>query len=101
MNARNLGERELAIGEYAQAYFQKVKSRTDARIRMVARKWHDAKPRYSQLKAGPKEIDSELMFAVDIDTFWGWYMKEGPGFWGDKASLKALKRDNPDMCIYV
>jgi hypothetical protein len=43
----------------------------------------------------------ELAFAVDNHTFWGWYMKEGPGFWGDKSNLRALKRDNPEMSIFV
>jgi hypothetical protein len=99
--AKTLGEREMVIGEYAKAYFQRCRARTDARIRMVARKWHDAKPRYSQLRPAARESEMELSFAVDVDTFWGWYMKEGPGFWSDKSSLKALKRDNPDMCIFV
>jgi hypothetical protein len=98
---RQFGEFELRVGEYAQNYLRRERAGSLPRQRAVARAWHAAKPKWGELRQDVREAEVELKFAVDARTYWRWFQQEGPEFWGQDSNLRALKRDNPEMCIFV
>ena len=41
----------------------------------------------------------ELHMRLDPDVYWYWTQRCGPQVWSDKAFVRALKRDNPQIAL--
>ena len=41
----------------------------------------------------------ECHMRLDADVYFYWAQRYGPQIWHDKAFVKALKRDNPEICV--
>lgn len=84
--------RELREGGILRRYLAREKALTDRDIRRVARREQGVKP-------NPKS-DMELLATVPARLFHRW-RQEDPDFWKDDSNLKRLKRDNPDLPVYI
>lgn len=85
-------EQELKSGGFLAEYFRREKHTGTDRVRAVRQVYGDRK---LKLKS-----EMELQAIVPAREFFRW-RKEDKHFWEDKANLKSLKRDNPDMLIYT
>lgn len=84
--------RELREGGVLKRYLDHERATSPRRQRAVAR-------RMSSFRQNNKS-DLRLVAAVPAREFMRW-KQEDPDFWLDDKNLKSLRRDNPDMCIYV
>ena len=78
-------------GELFQ-YLRREKLRTRERQRAVARQMDGFQQN--------RKSDFKLLAAVPAREFFRWKGQD-PHFWDDNKNLKSLKRDNPDLPIYV
>ena len=92
-------ERELREGGYFSRYVQREKGQLPAQIRRVAQRYHKAKRPWSQLPKAAKEGEWELQYALPARLYFRW-LAQDPDFFNDPANLKALRRDNPELCIF-
>ena len=84
--------KELRHGGYLMDYIRREKATSVTRQRAVSR-------RMQGFKQNAKS-DFELKAAVPAREFFR-LREVDPDFWADDKNLKSLKRDNPDMAIYV
>lgn len=84
--------KELREGGMLFDYLRRERALSARRIRQVARKMHKVQ---RNLKS-----DFELKAAVPAREFFRW-KAEDKDFWRDDKNLKSLKRDNPEMAIFV
>jgi hypothetical protein len=85
-------KQELKTGGELNEYLRREKAQTTARYRAVARK-----------NAGFKQNNrSEIrkVAEVPLRDYFRW-LREDPDFFRDDKNLRSLKRDNPDVCVYV
>jgi len=83
---------ELRTGGELNEYMRREKAQTAARYRAVARK-----------NAGFKQnnkSDIRKVADVPLRDYFRW-LREDPDFFADNKNLRSLKRDNPDVCVYV
>lgn len=92
-------ERELRQGGYFSRYVAKEKGQLPTQIRRVAQRFHNAKRPWSQLPKSAKDGEWELQYALPARLYFRW-LAQDPDFFNDPANLKALRRDNPELCIY-
>ena len=84
--------REMREGGLLHNYIQRERARSKDRIRAVAERFWK---RVQNTKS-----EHRLLAAVPAREFFRW-QQEDPHFWEDDKNLKSLKRDNPDMAIFV
>jgi len=84
--------RATAEGGELHEYVRREKARTTERYRAVARKVHGHQ----------QNNKSELRRLADIPArdYFRW-LREDPDFFNDNKNLKSLKRDNPDVKVYL
>lgn len=84
--------REMKSGGALHEMMRVEKARTAERYRAVARKVHPFQ----------QNNKSELRRVADIPArdYFRW-LKEDPDFFSDNKNLKSLKRDNPDVKVYL
>lgn len=92
-------ERELRTGGYFDRYVRREKAQLPRQIRRVAQQFHGAKRRWKDLPKEAKEGDWELQYAIPARLYFRW-LAQDPDFFRDPANLKALRRDNPELCIF-
>lgn len=92
INMREWFWRELRDGRLVRRMLEREKHQMPQLIREVARREHGT-------KANPKS-DFELLATVPARLYHRW-KKEDPDFWSDDSNLKRLKRDNPDLPVYI
>lgn len=84
--------RELKDGGHLQTYLARERARTAERYRRVARATR-------QFKQNARS-DLRVLAQVPARDFLRW-RKTDPDFWSDNANLRSLRRDNPDVKVYV
>ena len=84
--------RELRDGGYLHTYLARERARTAERYRRVAR----ATSKFKQ----NNRSDMRVLAHVPARDFIRW-RKTDPDFWTDNGNLKSLRRDNPDVKVYV
>lgn len=84
--------RELKDGGYLHEYMRREKALTPQRYRDVARRQHGIKHN--------NKSDIRRRADIPLRDFFRW-QREDPHFFEDDKNLKSLKRDNPDVCVYV
>jgi hypothetical protein len=92
VNMKEYFWRELRDGGIAKQYLEREKATIDQQIRRVAR-------RMCGVRANSKS-DMELLASIPARLFHRW-RQEDPDFWADDSNLKRLKRDNPDLPVYI
>ena len=92
INMREWFWKELRDGRILNKYLSRERARVDHDIRNVARKVHGTRPN--------SRSDMELLATIPARLFHRW-RQEDPDFWKDDANLKRLKRDNPDLPVYI
>lgn len=92
-------ERELRSGGFLQRYVTQEKGRMPSQIRRVAQRWSRAKPKYADRPKAAREGEWELQYALPARLYFRW-LAQDPDFFKDPANLRALRRDNPELCIY-
>jgi hypothetical protein len=85
--------KELRDGGYLQEYIRREKATSVQRQRACARKMQGVQPKR-------KESELELKAAVPAREFFRW-REVDPDFWADDGNLRLLKKDNPDLPIFV
>ena len=83
---------ELREGGFLDTYLKKEKWEGKQRQRAVARRMQGFKQNFKS--------DLELKACIPAREFFRW-KAEDPDFFRDDKNLRSLKRDNPDMPIYV
>ena len=84
--------REMREGGYLQRYLEREKHTATRRVRQAARHMHGFKQN--------NKSDFRLLSCVPMREWLRW-RKVDPNFWDDDKNLKSLKRDNPDLPIFV
>lgn len=84
--------RELREGGYLNHYLKRERHRHKENVRRVAKRYVDYKP-------NPKS-DWQLLAAVPARLYHRW-SKVDRDFWRDDSNLRSLKRDNPELPIFV
>lgn len=84
--------RELKEGGFLNEYLKSEKRRTPAMVRRVARMMHGFQ---QNNKSSVRRIAD-----IPARTYLRW-KEEDPHFFEDNNNLRSLKRDNPDMPIYL
>ena len=92
VNSREWLFRELREGGQLHRYLAREKALTEREIRRTARYAHG-------MRANPKS-DFELLASIPARLYHRWRAVD-PDFWLDDANLKSLKRDNPDLPVYI
>lgn len=85
-------DRELRSGGMLHEYLRVEKAMTE-------RRWRRIKAHYSGHRPNARS-DWKLLAAVPARDFHRW-KREDPDFWRDDANLRSLRRDNPDMPIFI
>jgi len=83
---------ELKTGGELSEYMRVEKARTSERYRAVAKKNEGFKQN--------NRSDVRKVAEVPLRDYFRW-LREDPDFWKDDKNLKSLKRDNPDVCVYL
>lgn len=83
---------ELRTGGELAEYMRIEKARTKERYRAVAKKNWDWKQN--------NRSDIRKVADIPLRDYFRW-IKEDPDFFADNKNLRSLKRDNPDVCVYV
>jgi hypothetical protein len=83
---------ELRTGGELCEYIRREKAQTASRYRAVARKNDGWKQN--------NKSDIRKVADIPIRDYFRW-LKEDPDFFADNKNLRSLKRDNPDVCVYV
>lgn len=83
---------ELRTGGELAEYLRIEKARTTERYRAVAKKNWDWKQN--------NRSDIRKVADIPLRDYFRW-IKEDPDFFADNKNLRSLKRDNPDVCVYV
>ncbi len=84
--------RELRSGGELHEYMRVEKARTTERYRAVAKKNHGFKQN--------NKSDLRKVADIPLRDYFRW-LREDPDFFSDNKNLKSLKRDNPDVCVYI
>ena len=84
--------REMREGGRLHRYLQRERHTSVKRLRRVARHMQNFRQN--------NKSDLRLLAAVPAREFFRW-KQEDPDFWADDKNLKSLRRDNPDVCVYV
>jgi hypothetical protein len=84
--------KEMREGGYLHQYIARERATGRQRIRSVAREMHGFKQN--------SKSDMRLLASVPAREYFRW-KEEDPHFWDDNSNLKSLRRDNPEMAIYV
>lgn len=84
--------KELREGGILHEYLRRERAQGVRRQRAVARRMQGVKRNFKS--------DLNLKAAVPAREFFRW-KAEDKDFWRDDKNLKSLKRDNPDMQIFV
>ena len=84
--------KELREGGMLAEYIRREKATTHRRIRRVARQTQHVKPNFKS--------DVQLKAVVPAREFMRWRHTDRD-FWADDSNLKRLKRDNPEMRIFI
>jgi hypothetical protein len=84
--------RELKDGGRLKAYLNIEKRTMQRRIRTVARAMHGFQQN--------NKSDFRRVATVPGRLYQRW-KAEDPDFFADDKNLKSLKRDNPDVCVYL
>ncbi len=66
---------------------------------MTERRWRRVRALYDRYRQNTRS-DWKLLAAIPGRDFHRW-QKVDPHFWQDDSNLRSLRRDNPDMPIYV
>ncbi len=85
-------ERELREGGHLHEYLRVERAMTE-------RRWRRVRARMQGFRHNPKS-DWKLLAAVPRRDFHRWQQTD-PDFWRDDGNLRSLRRDNPDMAIFV
>jgi hypothetical protein len=85
-------ERELREGGRLHEYLRVERAMTE-------RRWRKVRARMEGFRNNPKS-EWKLLAAVPRRDFHRWQQTD-PDFWRDDANLRSLRRDNPDMAIFV
>lgn len=85
-------ERELREGGRLHEYLRAEKVMTE-------RRWRRVRALYDRYRQNNRS-DWRLIAAIPGRDFHRW-QKVDPNFWDDNANLRSLRRDNPDMPIFV
>lgn len=92
MKIRDSLYRELREGTLIKKYLAMEKQTTVKRIRATGRAMEGFKQN--------NKSEFRLLSCVPAREFFRW-KKVDPHFWDDDKNLKSLKRDNPEMQIFV
>jgi len=84
--------REMREGGYLKQYLARERHTSRKRIRRVAKAMHGFKQN--------NHSEHQLKAAVPMREFFRWKAEDND-FWRDDSNLRSLKRDNPDMAIFV
>lgn len=84
--------REMKEGGWLHAYLQREKAATPRAVRQIARLMHG-------FRQNPKS-DFVRKAAIPAKLYHRW-KDEDEHFFDDDNNLRSLKRDNPDVCVYV
>jgi len=84
--------RELREGGYLQRYLAREKAMAKVRQRAVGRRMEGWRQN--------NKSDLELKAAIPAREFFRWKAVD-KDFWRDESNLRSLKRDNPELKIYV
>ena len=84
--------RELKDGGFLQRYFSREKARTPNAIRHVARLMHGFQQN--------NKSDFQRKATIPAKLYHRWKDVD-PHFFDDDNNLRSLKRDNPDLPVYV
>ena len=85
-------KRELKTGGELHEYLRREKAQTTARYRAVARRQHGFKQNNKSEFRRVADIPVRDFFRI---------IRQDPEFFNDNGNLRSLKRDNPDVCVYV
>lgn len=83
---------ELRTGGELAEYLRIEKARTKERYRAVAKKNWDWKQN--------NRSDIRKVADIPLRDYFRW-LKEDPDFFADNKNLRSLRRDNPDVCVYI
>ena len=83
---------ELKTGGELNEYLRREKAQTAQRYRAVARKNAGFKQNHKS--------DIRKLADLPVRDYFRW-LREDPDFFRDDKNLRSLKRDNPDVCVYV
>jgi hypothetical protein len=84
--------RELREGGRLHEYLRIERALTE-------RRWRRLRARMGAVKQNPQS-DWKLLAAVPRRDFHRWQQTD-PDFWRDNSNLRSLRRDNPDLPIFV
>jgi hypothetical protein len=84
--------KEMREGGRLYHYLKRERHHSPRRIRAVARRMHGFQQN--------NRSEHRLLAAVPAREFFRW-KEEDPDFWRDNKNLKSLKRDNPDLPVFV
>jgi hypothetical protein len=84
--------KEFKDGGHFSEYVRMEKATAAQRYRGLAKKMHGFE----------QNNKSEFRRLADIPArdYYRW-LREDPDFWNDNKNLKSLRRDNPDVCVYL
>lgn len=85
-------ERELRQGGMLHEYLRVERALTE-------RRWRRIRAKYQSFRQNNRS-EWRLIAAVPARDFHRWQQTD-PDFWRDDSNLRSLRRDNPDMPIFL